>query len=368
MHQTLGPHEKHEEAAAFYADLKATIEGYYEGVDHRDQTDKLVKKTMNHLDKISQAGVDERAKLLKTLNKVSETFKADSALKEAMQKMAESNNTTSSSIINVEMESKHQPRVTQPISITIVRPLTKPAYELEVIGSSSRIQLTDTILEPDRGKDKVTDDAESPPKLVKASYAYYELEERNPEATIEANLLELTKPEFIKVIHEEAAKTGIDPKILASAKGGQEWATSSKLKPKTITDIDIHPNTKPVVVTVFRGNDQRNFNAFNPFKFDDFGERLKKIPEELGITPTLPDPGQILSLTSGRKRKIQEIGDIHKVDVETQLTYLVMASNIRTPKNQRFCMALRSLINSYLDKKKLESKRVKLEAVGYKLE
>ncbi|GJZ56403.1 hypothetical protein Tco_0611596 [Tanacetum coccineum] len=58
--------EKHEEVAASYADLKDTMEGYYEeNVDHRDQADKLVKKTMNHLDKISQAGVDERAKLLK---------------------------------------------------------------------------------------------------------------------------------------------------------------------------------------------------------------------------------------------------------------------------------------------------------------
>ncbi|GJY92992.1 hypothetical protein Tco_0508774, partial [Tanacetum coccineum] len=40
--------EKHEEVAAFYADLKATVEGYYEeNVDHRDQTDKLIKKTVS---------------------------------------------------------------------------------------------------------------------------------------------------------------------------------------------------------------------------------------------------------------------------------------------------------------------------------
>ncbi|GKA12381.1 hypothetical protein Tco_0691927 [Tanacetum coccineum] len=59
-----------------------------------DQTNKLMKKTMNRLDKISQARVDERAKLLKTLNRVFETLEADSVLKEAMKKMAETNNTT----------------------------------------------------------------------------------------------------------------------------------------------------------------------------------------------------------------------------------------------------------------------------------
>ncbi|GJY53406.1 hypothetical protein Tco_0445070 [Tanacetum coccineum] len=39
-------HEKHEEAAVSYVDLRASIEGYYEeNVDHRDQTHKLVQAT-----------------------------------------------------------------------------------------------------------------------------------------------------------------------------------------------------------------------------------------------------------------------------------------------------------------------------------
>ncbi|GJX36871.1 hypothetical protein Tco_0248428 [Tanacetum coccineum] len=36
-------------------------------------------------------------------------------------------------------------------------------------------------------------------------------------------------------------------------------------------------------------------------------ERLKETPEELGIRSSLPDPGQVLSLTLGRKRKHQEL-------------------------------------------------------------
>ncbi|GKB83919.1 hypothetical protein Tco_0950814 [Tanacetum coccineum] len=65
--------EKHKEATVSCADLKASIEGYYEeNVDHRDQTDKLVQATMNSLDKNST----ERDDLLKALNGVTEILKA----------------------------------------------------------------------------------------------------------------------------------------------------------------------------------------------------------------------------------------------------------------------------------------------------
>nr|GEX72239.1 hypothetical protein [Tanacetum cinerariifolium] len=90
------------------------------------------------------------------------------------------------------------------------------------------------------------------------------------------------------------------------------------LKAKPITDIKIHPNTKPVVLTIYKGNDIRYFDVHNPFKFADVGfteldelvpiiekkkskivgvlmislrkryERLKKIPKELGIQSALP--------------------------------------------------------------------------------
>ncbi|GJX34021.1 hypothetical protein Tco_0245578 [Tanacetum coccineum] len=64
----------------------------------------------------------------------------------------------------------------------------------------------------------------------------------------------------------------------------------------------------------------------------------------------------------------QRMNDIHKVDIETLLTYLVMASNINTPEDTRFCLKLRKLIKSHLDQEKLKSKKVKLESVGYKLD
>ncbi|GKB59697.1 hypothetical protein Tco_0915883 [Tanacetum coccineum] len=82
--------------------LLASIEDYYdENVDHKDQTNKLVKETMKTLDNISKVGIDERAKLLKALNRVSETLEADSTLKEEMKKMVESYNTTSGNLLGL---------------------------------------------------------------------------------------------------------------------------------------------------------------------------------------------------------------------------------------------------------------------------
>ncbi|GJS99619.1 hypothetical protein Tco_0820789 [Tanacetum coccineum] len=55
------------------------------------------------------------------------------------------------------------------------------------------------------------------------------------------------------------------------------WIMSNRLKPKRITGVKIHPNTKPIVLTVYRNNDKRNFKVHNPFKFRDFG--ITKVDE-----------------------------------------------------------------------------------------
>ncbi|GKF57201.1 hypothetical protein Tco_0170738, partial [Tanacetum coccineum] len=145
-------------------------------------------------------------------------------------------------------------------------------------------------------------------------------------------------------------------------------------------------------------------------------EKLRTTHDELRISSSLSAPGQVLSITLGRKRKIQELepeiripglecnrslpegvpfvnnmvikepkygmffidvfgdeafqimNDIHKVDIETLLTYLVMASNITTAENTRLCLKLRKMIENHPDQEKLKSKKVKLESVGYKLD
>nr|GEU45197.1 hypothetical protein [Tanacetum cinerariifolium] len=182
---------------------------------------------------------------------------------------------------NAEKEPEQETQDTGPIPITIIRTITKLALEIEMIGSSSRLQLTDTILEV---------------QLINAEIqAYMEIEEQKEKDIHVAKLMALSKPELFKVVHEEVTKAGVDPKHL--------------------------------------DNDRRNFDVHNPFNFGDFkvtkldelgpiiqkkknkvvGElvtslgkrydRQKVIPKEPEINPTLHVPGQVLSLTSRRKRK-----------------------------------------------------------------
>nr|GEV67131.1 hypothetical protein [Tanacetum cinerariifolium] len=161
-------------------------------------------------------------------------------------------------------------------------------------------------------RDSVSPVPLSPKPKKEISDSYLDKEEKLKKATEEARLLAISKPEVIKVVQEEAKKIGLDPKKITSAKAGE------KIKPEPITDVKIHSNTKPDVLSVYKNNDKRNFDVHNLFKFTDFGitkldefdpiiqnkknfivkdlmtslskryERLKKIPEELGIQYALP--------------------------------------------------------------------------------
>nr|GFA95535.1 hypothetical protein [Tanacetum cinerariifolium] len=64
----------------------------------------------------------------------------------------------------------------------------------------------------------------------------------------------------------------------------------------------------------------------------------------------------------------QRWSDIDKVGMEALVSYLVAASMVKSPKNARFNMKLRKLIAEHPDQEKLKSKKVKLEALGYKMD
>ncbi|GKC13369.1 hypothetical protein Tco_1010151 [Tanacetum coccineum] len=178
------------------------------------------RETMKNIDKIIKAGVDKRAKLLKSLNKVSKTLEADSALKAEMKKIDESNNTTSCNITSL---------TKLPKNAKLLKVITKlddfQSSSGPVIDIISPEQPKNLLVAPkaDRRKGITTDDTESPKKLVKALTVV----RPNPDepfrkirkAAKEAKLLEMSKPELIKVVQEEATKAGFDLKILASAKG-----------------------------------------------------------------------------------------------------------------------------------------------------
>ncbi|GJY51435.1 hypothetical protein Tco_0442282 [Tanacetum coccineum] len=202
------------------------------------------------------------------------------------------------------------------------------------------------------------------------------------------------------------------------------WTMTNRIKPEPITYVRIHPNTKPIVAYVFRNNDKRNFDVHQPFKFSDFRiieldelgpiiqkkknlvvkdlmislckryERLKKIPEELRIQSALPAHVPRLecnrSLPEGvpfvnnmvieepeygifftdvfGNQAFQRWDDIHKVGMDSLVSYLVMASIVKTEENARFSLKLRKLTDDHPNQEKLKSKKVKLKALGYHVE
>nr|GEU37860.1 hypothetical protein [Tanacetum cinerariifolium] len=97
--------EKHEEAAVNYADLKASIDDYYdENISYRDQTDKLVEASMSSLDKSSNTisdlykGLNIITKLLK---KIKNAVKDDSVINKKITEATESFTKFSINIIDL---------------------------------------------------------------------------------------------------------------------------------------------------------------------------------------------------------------------------------------------------------------------------
>ncbi|GKA78239.1 hypothetical protein Tco_0784776 [Tanacetum coccineum] len=211
--------------------------------------------------------------------------------------------------------------------------------------------------------------------------AHLDKEDQIKKAEEEAKALAMTKTEVIKIVQEEAEKIGIDPKKFISVKAGEKF--------KKAQDAEMQGY-----------------------------ERLKKIPEELGIQSALPAlvAEKDQSQSSGRKRKHMELepeikvpglefnrslpegvsfinnmvieepeyeiffidvygdqafqiwNDIHKVRVDSLVSYLVIASMVKTLENARSGLKLRKFFAEHPDQEKLQSKKVRLEALGYKLD
>ncbi|GKB42045.1 hypothetical protein Tco_0886987 [Tanacetum coccineum] len=215
--------------------------------------------------------------------------------------------------------------------------------------------------------------------------AHIELEEQKEKSAQEAKLLAL-------ILNKEHSENIKKEKELRKKRNHQfRWTTSSKLKPEKITDIHIHPNTKQVAIIVYRGNNKRNFDVHKPFRFGDFSvtewdELGAIIPKKQGSRR--PDDILAKEAEKGRHKSwdlrfaflglnaieafLKEFSfsttcDIYKVDVDTLLSYMVMALNINTPSNKRFYEIMRSMIENHLDRENLKSKKFKLEAIGYLL-
>ncbi|GKC61234.1 hypothetical protein Tco_1088832, partial [Tanacetum coccineum] len=460
--------EQHEEATVSYADIKASIDQYYdENIPHRDQTDKLMEACMSSLDRSSTTisdlykGLDFITQLLMDINNVvkddpgvnqkineaTETFVRISSnitkvlslvkgfnfstllstMKDLQahalkQEEASAAWTKSSTNMALNLRSrmtaafKGQPSSTPSSSVTLTLALTHiPANVKEENAtntateeptSHTKGETGDTAMEIqynqfiplkiDKGKGITTESDEDPSKrLVPASTIIRpdpdepDKEEKMKKDVEEAKLLAMSRPELNRRRAEEYM-----------------WTMTNRIKPEPITDVRINPNTKPIVAFVFRNNDKRNFDVHQPFKFSDFGiiELDELVPE------------QASSQTSGRKRKHMELepevkvpgleynrslpegvpfvnhivieepeyrnffidvfgdqafqrwDDIYKVGVESLVSYLVMASMVKTGENARFSLMLRKMIADYPYQDKLKSKKVKLEALGCHVE
>ncbi|GKC05823.1 hypothetical protein Tco_0997433 [Tanacetum coccineum] len=123
-----------------------------------------------------------------------------------------------------------------------------------------------------------------------------------------ARLLAISKPKLIKVVQEEAENIGLDLNKIASAKAGVPFANNMVIE-------------EP---------------EYGIFFTDVFGDQAFQI-----------------------------WNDIHKVRVDSLVSYMVMASIVKTEENARFSLKLRKLIADHPDQEKLKSKKVKLEALGY---
>ncbi|GJW38381.1 hypothetical protein Tco_0064226 [Tanacetum coccineum] len=173
---------------------------------------------------------------------------------------------------------------------------------------------------------------------------YLDKEEKLKKAAEEERLLAISKPEVIKVVQKEAEKIGLDPKKIASAKTSEKFKKAQDAEHQVLKREHTE-KTKPVVITVYRGTDGRNFDVHKPFSFGAFGiseldelreiipkkknivvqdlmnslsrryERIRKIPEELGIKSAPPAPApapapaleQASSKSSRKKKKHMEV-------------------------------------------------------------
>nr|GEW81428.1 retrovirus-related Pol polyprotein from transposon TNT 1-94 [Tanacetum cinerariifolium] len=344
--------EQHEEATVSYADLKAPVDQYYdENIAHRDQTDKLVDASMSSLDRNNTTisdlykGLDDTSEINSMMTEMYATFQGHPssapsgsitltlALTNIQANVKGENATTTAteeSPSHTERETK-EPRLAIPILLipSTVIPPTQP-FTLIIIQPESS-QETPKI---DKGKGIATESDDDPSKkLVKASSIiyYWDKEEQIKKAKEEARLNAISKTEVIKVVYEDAKKLGIPQKEAIPIKASEFFKKTQNAEHEVLKrqhTEKLHSKTKPVVITVYRGTDGRNFDVHKPFLFRVFGiskldelreiipkkkntvvkdlmnslsrryKRLRKIPGELGIQSALPAPEQASSQTS----------------------------------------------------------------------
>nr|GEV10073.1 retrovirus-related Pol polyprotein from transposon TNT 1-94 [Tanacetum cinerariifolium] len=396
------PRTKRQLAAVNYADLNASIDDYYdEKLAHRDQTDKLDDSVINK--KITEAteSFTKFSINITDLQSSVNTLQAH-ALKKDKELAAWAKSSTKmawnigSKLSGLERAQNHiqsnmsslkedthsiKNMMNEMYKVFKGQSLVPKSDKGKGIATesdedpSNKLVLTLTIFRPDPDAlIPYTINGEVYHLTAKQLQEQMDNEELIRKAEEEARLLAICKSKVIKVAQEESKKIRLDPRKITSAKAGEIfkkaqdvvnqvlkrehtkkvrkslelkkhkfesyiWTINNRLKPETITDIKIHPKTKTVVITVYKGTDGRNFDVHKPFAFGAFGiseldelreiipkkknavvhdlmnslsrryERIRKILEELGIKLALPAPApeQASSQSSRKKGKHMEL-------------------------------------------------------------
>nr|GFA65451.1 hypothetical protein [Tanacetum cinerariifolium] len=185
---------------------------------------------------------------------------------------------------------------THPPSITQAQPITIIHHEPSI---------------PQReGKGIATDDqAEDQRKMVKALSVVRpnpDEPEEIKKAEEEARLNAISKNEVIKVVREEAKKLGIHPKEAITTKAGELFKKAQDAEHDVLKRQHTKKLRKSLELRKHKEIISKKKNEVVKDLMNSLSqryERLRQIPEELGIQSALPAPEQAPSQTLGRKQK-----------------------------------------------------------------
>ncbi|GKC36455.1 retrovirus-related pol polyprotein from transposon TNT 1-94 [Tanacetum coccineum] len=360
--------EQHKEATVSYADLKASIEEYYdENVAHIDQTDKLVETTMCTIDKGSIAikdlyrGLNVITKLLKNINNaVKDDPATNKKIDEAIETFAKiSTNTIEAHALKQEETSAAWAKSSTNMAWNLGSRMTAIEISQTALKSKVSSHRQDTseiksmmtkIYQAFKGQSSSTPSSSVTPTLALTNIpanvegenatntateepsSHTEGETKDPKMAIPISSIQPTESDEDPSKKLVPASTIVRPDLDEEVKvpyminGKMYYLTDTEMQAyldkeeklkKAVEEARILAISKPGVIKVVQeeakkiGLDPKKIASVKPcekFKKAQDVEH-QKIPEELGIQSALPTqvPKQASSQTSGRKRKHMEL-------------------------------------------------------------
>ncbi|GJS43221.1 hypothetical protein Tco_0568264 [Tanacetum coccineum] len=317
------------------------------------------------------------------------------------------------------------------ILISSIHPTeVQPTHDQPITSVISHSESSYATLRIDKGKRIATESDENPSKRRVPALTIIHPEPNEPvrvEFMINGKIVYLTEQEIQEYWdkEEKMKKAAKEAKLLPCLglkkipqKAGETFkkawdAEHEVLKKEHSKKVKLLTELNKRRAEEYMNNDKKNFDVHHPFKFSDFG--ITEL-DELGPIIQKKKNSIASSQSLGRKRKHMELelevkvlglecnkslskgipfvnhmvieepeygiffiyvfgdqafqrwDDIHKVGVDSRVSYLVMASMAKTKENARFSLKLRKMIANHPDQDKLKSKKVKLEALGYHVE